>query len=103
MSDGEIVKLEDGSLWRVDDTDTVDSALWLPTTDIAQSPAAAHVSPCASALHHIFPIDIGSERRPWKPPASRCKQILASNFTGDQFGGVRTVGYALLRDEGEEK
>jgi len=26
--------LEDGSLWRVDDTDTVDSALWLPTTDI---------------------------------------------------------------------
>ena len=34
MSDGAIIKLEDGSLWRVDDTDTVDSALWLPTTDI---------------------------------------------------------------------
>jgi hypothetical protein len=34
MSDGEIVKLEDGSLWRVDATDTVDSALWLPSTDI---------------------------------------------------------------------
>lgn len=34
MSDGEVVKLEDGSLWRVDDSDTVDSALWLPSTDI---------------------------------------------------------------------
>jgi hypothetical protein len=34
MSDGEIVKLEDGSLWRVDSADTVDSALWLPSTDI---------------------------------------------------------------------
>jgi hypothetical protein len=34
MSDGEIVKLEDGSLWRVDDTDSVDSALWLPSTEV---------------------------------------------------------------------
>jgi len=34
MGDGSIIKLEDGSLWRVDDVDTVDSALWLPTTDI---------------------------------------------------------------------
>jgi hypothetical protein len=34
MDDGSIIKLEDGSLWRVDDVDTVDSALWLPTTDI---------------------------------------------------------------------
>lgn len=34
MSDGEVVKLEDGSLWRVDDVDTVTSSLWLPTTDI---------------------------------------------------------------------
>lgn len=34
LSDGAVVKLEDGSLWRVDDADTVDSALWLPTTDI---------------------------------------------------------------------
>ena len=32
--DGEIVKLEDGSIWQVDAGDTVDSALWLPTTDI---------------------------------------------------------------------
>jgi hypothetical protein len=34
MGDGAIVKLEDGSLWQVDAADTVDSALWLPTTDI---------------------------------------------------------------------
>ncbi len=32
--DGQIIKLEDGSVWEVDDVDTVDSALWLPTTDI---------------------------------------------------------------------
>lgn len=32
--DGQIIKLEDGSIWEVDDVDTVDSALWLPTTDI---------------------------------------------------------------------
>ncbi len=51
----------------------------------------------------IRTINIGPERRPWKLPVSRRKQILTSNFTGDQFGGVRTRGYALLRDEGEEK
>jgi hypothetical protein len=33
-SDGEIVKLEDGSIWEVEAGDTIDSALWLPTTDI---------------------------------------------------------------------
>ena len=34
MDDGKLIKLEDGSLWRVDDTDTIDSALWLPVTDV---------------------------------------------------------------------
>lgn len=33
-SDGDIVKLEDGSIWEVDAVDAIDSALWLPTTDI---------------------------------------------------------------------
>ena len=33
-SDGEIVKLEDGSVWEVDRVDTIDTMLWLPTTDI---------------------------------------------------------------------
>jgi hypothetical protein len=33
-SDGEIVVLEDGSIWQVDSLDTIDSALWLPTTNI---------------------------------------------------------------------
>lgn len=28
--DGEIIKLEDGSLWRVDDVDTVTTMIWLP-------------------------------------------------------------------------
>jgi hypothetical protein len=32
--DGDVVKLEDGSIWEVDAADTVDSALWLPTTEI---------------------------------------------------------------------
>lgn len=33
-NDGQIVKLEDGSIWEVDAVDTIDSALWLPITDI---------------------------------------------------------------------
>ena len=32
--DGEIIKLEDGSLWRVDGVDTVTSMLWLPVSDV---------------------------------------------------------------------
>jgi hypothetical protein len=32
--DGQIVKLEDGSIWEVDPVDAIDSTLWLPTTDI---------------------------------------------------------------------
>jgi hypothetical protein len=32
--DGQIVKLEDGSIWKVDSVDAIDSMLWLPTTDI---------------------------------------------------------------------
>jgi len=33
-NDGEIVKLEDGSVWQIDAGDTVDTMLWLPTTDV---------------------------------------------------------------------
>lgn len=33
-SDGEIVKLEDGSVWQIESSDAIDTALWLPTTDI---------------------------------------------------------------------
>jgi hypothetical protein len=33
-NDGEIVKLEDGSVWQIDAGDTVDTILWLPTTDV---------------------------------------------------------------------
>lgn len=32
--DGEIIKLEDESIWQVDQVDTIDSTLWLPVTDI---------------------------------------------------------------------
>lgn len=32
--DGTIVKLEDGSVWEVDEVDAIDSMLWLPATDI---------------------------------------------------------------------
>ncbi len=38
MSDGEIVKLEDGSLWAIDPVDQVDTMLWLPVTDIVVCP-----------------------------------------------------------------
>jgi hypothetical protein len=34
VSDGEIVKLEDGSFWQMDSVDTVDSSLWLATEDV---------------------------------------------------------------------
>lgn len=33
-SDGQIVKLEDGSVWEVDSIDQIDSSLWLATEDI---------------------------------------------------------------------
>ena len=32
--DGKIVILEDGSVWLIDPVDRVDTALWLPTSDI---------------------------------------------------------------------
>ena len=32
--DGGVVILEDGSTWKVDPTDRIDSSLWLPTEDI---------------------------------------------------------------------
>lgn len=32
--DGKIITLEDGSIWEIVSTDQVDTALWLPTTDI---------------------------------------------------------------------
>ena len=31
---GQLIQLEDGSIWEVDAGDAIDSALWLPTTDI---------------------------------------------------------------------
>jgi hypothetical protein len=33
-SDGAIIILEDGSVWEIDPVDRVDTALWLPTTNI---------------------------------------------------------------------
>jgi hypothetical protein len=33
-SDGQIVKLDDGSIWEVDSIDTIDSSLWLPFSNI---------------------------------------------------------------------
>jgi len=31
---GEIIKLEDGSIWQVDGVDTVTSSIWLPVSNI---------------------------------------------------------------------
>jgi hypothetical protein len=36
--DGTIVILEDGSVWRIDGVDAIDTQLWLPTTDIVACP-----------------------------------------------------------------
>jgi hypothetical protein len=32
--DGKLIKLEDGSMWEVDDVDTVDTAIWLPVSNV---------------------------------------------------------------------
>jgi hypothetical protein len=32
--DGKVIKLDDGSMWEVDDVDTVDTALWLAADDV---------------------------------------------------------------------
>jgi len=32
--DGKVIKLDDGSMWEVDDVDTMDTALWLATEDV---------------------------------------------------------------------
>ena len=34
LDDGGLIKLEDGSLWRVDSIDTVTSSIWLPISNI---------------------------------------------------------------------
>lgn len=34
LADGKILKLEDGTLWRVDSVDTITSSLWLPVSDV---------------------------------------------------------------------
>jgi hypothetical protein len=34
LSSGELVKLEDGSLWQIDALDTIDTMLWLPTEEV---------------------------------------------------------------------
>jgi hypothetical protein len=34
LADGQILKLEDGTLWKVDPTDTPTSSLWLPPSDV---------------------------------------------------------------------
>ncbi|MGA8594897.1 MAG: hypothetical protein WB676_09150 [Bryobacteraceae bacterium] len=39
MTDGKIITLEDGSLWQVDTLDQIDTALWLPITNIVVLPS----------------------------------------------------------------
>jgi len=38
VDEGKYIKLEDGSLWEIDDVDTVDSSLWLETDEITVCP-----------------------------------------------------------------
>jgi len=32
--DGKVIKLNDGSMWEVDDVDTVDTSIWLPADEV---------------------------------------------------------------------
>lgn len=34
LADGQILKLEDGSVWKIGSFDAIDTQLWLVTTDI---------------------------------------------------------------------
>jgi hypothetical protein len=34
FADGEIIQLENGSMWKVDLADTIDSRLWLPVSNV---------------------------------------------------------------------
>ena len=34
LADGRLIRLEDGSLWQVDEIDMVTSSIWLPVSDI---------------------------------------------------------------------
>src|SRR6516165_6956470 len=34
LDDGNLIKLEDGSLWEVDPIDTITSSIWLPVSNI---------------------------------------------------------------------
>jgi hypothetical protein len=58
--DGKIIKLEDGSLWEVDDFDTVTTSVWLPASEIivcngkmvnVDDGESAEVTPVTPSLH----------------------------------------------------
>lgn len=49
-SGGAIIKLEDGSVWEIETTDQVDTALWLPVTDITVLEADSPVGPYSYML-----------------------------------------------------
>jgi hypothetical protein len=34
LDDGTVIKLDDGSLWKVDTTDSITASLWLATSDV---------------------------------------------------------------------
>jgi hypothetical protein len=34
LDDGNVIKLDDGSVWKVDAIDTITASLWLATTDV---------------------------------------------------------------------
>lgn len=34
LADGKILRLEDGSIWRVDPIDTITSSIWLPISNV---------------------------------------------------------------------
>ena len=38
LSDGAVIELEDGSLWLIDEIDRVDTAIWLPISNIVICP-----------------------------------------------------------------
>ena len=47
---GSIIVLEDGSMWEINAMDRIDTALWLPITDITVLRASSRIGECKYVL-----------------------------------------------------
>ena len=56
VNDGAVVVLQDGSMWRVDGIDQIDTALWLPLTSIAVCDGNMLINTDDGEKAHVRPI-----------------------------------------------